>query len=71
MKHSSQFGKCNQKVNRKSIRQRADESIGLGGFLVILGVSLAECIPLFVVLASIGAFLIYKGAIIENELNKP
>ena len=68
MKHSSQFGKCNQKVNRKDIRRKATNNMALGIFCIMTGAAAIECIPLGIALILAGAFFGYKGNKFEKEL---
>lgn len=66
MKRSSQFGKCNTKVNRKSIRRKANSLMAYCILLLMIGVSAIECIPL-------GAFFILAGLVcgyFANEIEK-
>lgn len=62
--------KCNQKVNRKSIRRKATNNIALGIFLVTAGTASIECIPLGTALILAGIFFGYKGNELEKQLNK-
>lgn len=62
--------KCNQKVNRKSIRRKAANNLVLGMFLIMAGTASIECIPLGTALILAGIFFGYKGNELEKQLNK-
>ena len=60
--------KCNQKVNRKSLRRRATNFVALGIFLIMTGITAIECIPLGTALILSGVYFGYRGNEIEKGL---